>query len=79
MNIRFDKALSLPLASCIVSVAWISVELIKRSTSRYTIESGGALQRTFLLDRQTGKVWRYYINVDENKKPTDEGFQMITQ
>jgi hypothetical protein len=79
MNPEINKALIYLLAVVVASGAWIAVELLRLSGSRYSIESGGALQRTFLLDRQTGQVWGYYVNMDENKKPTDEGFQLIKQ
>ena len=42
--------------------------------SRYEIHSGGGLGQTFLLDRQTGAVWRYYRNTDNKGEPSDEGF-----
>jgi hypothetical protein len=35
------------------------------------IDSNGV---TFLIDYETGKVWRYYRNTDQRGNPTSEGW-----
>ncbi len=67
-----------------------SLELLKRQTNidievrrgsdRYALDSvTGDIQRTFLLDKQTGKVWRYYRTMDENRSIKSEGFDLIKE
>ncbi len=64
----------------ILATGWVTAEVVKSEGSRYSLDSGGALQRTFLLDKKSGKVWRYYLNTENGKpsgNPPYEGFQLI--
>ena len=79
MNAAPSKPLIYLVAVLVVCGTWFVIEHFKIESSRYSIESGGALQRTFLLDKKTGRVWRYYVNMDESKNPTSEGFQLIKE
>lgn len=77
MNPALKNPLIYLLLSAIIAGTWLWTVHAKSEASRYSIESSSPQSRTFLLDKKTGRVWRYYVNMDQNNKPITEGFSLI--
>lgn len=82
-----DKYSAIILAITIVAVTliWSKTEITKTKTlgaaqeesSRYTIDSGAKMTPPLLLDKKTGRVWRYYRNDDKTGALINEGFTIL--
>ena len=79
MDTEIKKALIYGATIFVAVSVWCVVDSYKSHLNRYEIHSAGVVGITFLLDRQTGAVWRYYRNTDSTGKLTDEGFSLIQQ
>ena len=77
MATELKKALIYFAAVVIAALSWYAAEVRREEASRYSLWSAGPPGQTFLLDKKTGEIWRYYWNVDGGGNRTSEGFSSI--
>jgi hypothetical protein len=72
------KALIYSSAALTGVILYLAVREVSPRAQRFELVSGtGALGLTFLMDKRTGAVWRYYRNYDSNNVSKGEGFILI--
>jgi hypothetical protein len=67
-------------ATIIVAVGfWSASNYFKARLDRYELHTAGTVGLTFLLNKRSGAIWRYYRNTDTNGKFSDEGFSLVRE
>ncbi len=77
MDTETKKSLIYGAAVVVAVSIWCASDYSIAHVNRYEMHSEGSLGLTFLLDKQSGAIWRYYRNHDTNNVLTDEGFMLV--
>lgn len=73
-----ERLLSLLIIAAVALGGFVAGRFSSPTSGRYTMLAGNPpFPFVYLLDTQTGEIWRYYRNFDSQNRPTAEGFIVV--